>query len=87
MISIPMLVVLFCLINFFIVICRRMQSLELMTIMSSDLKRDPDEVFDHINTNGGGMVLFNEFCHFHLQKNAEFRADDKIVFGFETRSR
>jgi hypothetical protein len=31
------------------------------------------------------MLLVDEFCHFHLQKNAEFVADDTNVFGFETK--
>jgi hypothetical protein len=51
------------------------------------LKHNPDEAFDDIDTNGSGIILFDKCCHCQLQKNAEFGADDKNVFGFETRSR
>jgi hypothetical protein len=72
--SIPMVVEWFYLMNSVIFICRRMQSFELMTKLSSDLKRDPDEVlfsdlkFDpnevlnQIDKNLGGMVPMAVEC-------------------------
>jgi hypothetical protein len=33
---------------------------------------DTQTVFDKIDTNNGGYILFDEFCHFAIENHMEF---------------
>jgi len=37
---------------------------------------DPSETFAQIDTNGGGSILFDEFCHWAISKNLDLEDDD-----------
>ena len=41
-----------------------------------DLGRDADEVFDEMDVNGGGMVLFDELCAWLAQHKSDWGADE-----------
>lgn len=39
-------------------------------------KIDPEEEFKKIDTNGGGYILFDEFCNWALKKSLDLEDDD-----------
>lgn len=36
----------------------------------------PEEVWNEVNSNGGSMVLFDEFCEWAVSKNLDIEDDD-----------
>lgn len=38
--------------------------------------QDPVRVFKSIDKNGGGMILFDEFCEWAIKKNLDLEDDD-----------
>lgn len=38
---------------------------------------DPREEFNKIDTNGGGMILFDEFSHYCIEKSLSMEEDDE----------
>ena len=38
---------------------------------------DPQAEFNKIDVNGGGMILFDEFCAYAIRKNLELNDDDE----------
>jgi Ca2+-binding EF-hand superfamily protein len=39
---------------------------------------DPEKTFKEIDKNGGGSILFDEFCHWAIKKNLDFEDDDNF---------
>lgn len=39
---------------------------------------DPEKEFKEIDKNGGGSIMFDEFCHYAIKKNLEL--DDDVDF-------
>ena len=37
---------------------------------------DPAATFAEIDTNGGGQILFDEFCHWAIKKQLDLETDD-----------
>lgn len=37
---------------------------------------DPQEAFHEIDQNGGGQILFDEFCEWAIKKNLDLEDDD-----------
>ncbi len=37
---------------------------------------DPEETFKQIDKNGGGQILFDEFCTWAIKKNLDLEDDD-----------
>lgn len=37
---------------------------------------DPQAAFDEIDTNSGGVILFDEFCEWAWSKNLDLEDDD-----------
>lgn len=37
---------------------------------------DPEAAFKEIDTNGGGQILFDEFCHWAIKKQLDLEDDD-----------
>jgi Ca2+-binding EF-hand superfamily protein len=37
---------------------------------------DPKKTFKEIDTNNGGEILFDDFCHFAIKKNLDLENDD-----------
>jgi Ca2+-binding EF-hand superfamily protein len=37
---------------------------------------DPEATFKEIDKNGGGQILFDEFCHWAIKKNLDLENDD-----------
>jgi len=44
-------------------------------------KIDPEAEFKKIDTNGGGYILFDEFCKWAISKNLDLEDDDDDVKG------
>jgi Ca2+-binding EF-hand superfamily protein len=40
---------------------------------------DPAATFSSIDTNGGGSILFDEFCHWAIKKNLDLEDDDDFT--------
>ena len=36
----------------------------------------PEQTFNSIDTNGGGMILFDEFCRWAIKKSLDLEDDD-----------
>lgn len=52
-------------------------SLETLAKWGIHLSQDQAEAeFESIDTNGGGAILFDEFCHWAIQKNLDIEDDD-----------
>jgi Ca2+-binding EF-hand superfamily protein len=65
---------------------RRITKQEFLKVSNKlDLPRDADQVFSEIDVNGGGMILFDEFCHWLAQNKADLGADDKNVNDLKKR--
>ena len=41
---------------------------------------DPEAEFEDIDRNGGGIILFDEFCGWALQKNLDLEDDDDFEY-------
>jgi Ca2+-binding EF-hand superfamily protein len=39
---------------------------------------DPEKTFKEIDQNGGGSILFDEFCHWAIKKNLDLENDDNF---------
>ncbi len=39
---------------------------------------DPEKEFKEIDKNGGGSIMFDEFCHYAIKKNLDL--DDDVDF-------
>lgn len=65
---------------------RRITKKEFLKVANKlDLERDAEQVFDEIDVNGGGMILFDEFCHWLAQNKAELGANDNQVADLKKR--
>lgn len=65
---------------------RRITKQEFLKVANKlDLPRDADQVFSEIDINGGGIILFDEFCHWLAQNKADLGADDKNVSDLKKR--
>ena len=42
---------------------------------------DPQAEFNKIDKNGGGQVLFGEFCDWAIKKNLDLESDDNYDGG------
>jgi hypothetical protein len=40
---------------------------------------DPSAAFNQIDTNHGGMILFDEFCQWAIKKNLDLEDDDDLL--------
>ena len=40
---------------------------------------DPAKTFAEIDTDKGGMILFNQFCRWAIQKNMDLEDDDDLL--------
>jgi hypothetical protein len=38
--------------------------------------RDPKKTWNEVDRNGGGKILFNEFCDWAIRKNLDLEDDD-----------
>jgi hypothetical protein len=38
--------------------------------------RDPKQTWKEVDRNGGGKILFNEFCDWAIHKNLDLEDDD-----------
>ena len=41
---------------------------------------DPSAAFNQIDTNHGGMILFDEFCQWAIKKNLDLEDDDDLLW-------
>jgi hypothetical protein len=41
---------------------------------------DPEATFRQIDENGGGYILFDEFCHWAIKQNLDIDDADGAVF-------
>jgi Ca2+-binding EF-hand superfamily protein len=65
---------------------RRITRQEFLKVGSKlDLPRDAAQVFGEIDVNGGGMILFDELCHWLAQNRAGFGNDEKNVSDLKKR--
>ena len=65
---------------------RRITKQEFLNVATKlDLERDAEQVFGAIDVNGGGMILFDELCHWLAQNKVELGANENQVADLKKR--
>jgi Ca2+-binding EF-hand superfamily protein len=63
---------------------RRITKQEFLKVAKTlHLKQDPLQVFEDIDTNGGGMILFDEFCHWMVTNKIHHAQPNDLKKRFE----
>ena len=54
-----------------------MKAVPLLKQLGVDLP-DPEKSFKDIDKNGGGIILFDEFCEFAIKTSLDLEDDEKL---------